>query len=176
VPRRLAFVALALGACVVSACGGSGSHGGQAAKAASQAKAACDVFASFPSASGSGPGAQVRYARASARAFHRSAALARTAAGADSRWAALAAAAQREASAFDVIVKAATSGITLAQQEQVVKAVSVTKTARVLFIAQCAKADPAKFAHLTTSSPAPTLTGPTRQAMALRAATLSTRP
>jgi hypothetical protein len=118
----------------------------------------------------------VRYAQASARSFHKSAALAKVAAGEDSRWAALAAAAQREATAFDLIVKASTTGISLAQQAQVLRAVSITKSARAVFLAQCAKADPAKFAHLPTSSPQPTATGPTRQAMGPRVATLSTRP
>jgi hypothetical protein len=143
-------------AAAVGCSGGSTGAGDDAAAAAKQAKAACDLFVNFKPPKGSGANSQIDYAKATYGAFLKAADLAGQAAAQDPRWKALESAAAREAAGFEIIVKGA-EGTTQLDMSRVNNAVAETKAARPLFIAECAKADPATFGT-ATQSPSATAT------------------
>lgn len=153
--RMSALLLLPLGLSAAVGCS-SGSDGAAAddVAAAAHAKAACDVFVNFKPPPGSGADSQIDYAKATYGAFLKAADLASQAAAVDPRWKALESAAEREAAGFEIIVKGA-EGSTQLDTARVNNAVTETKAARPLFIAECTKADPK---HFTTASPSPSPT------------------
>lgn len=162
-PQRLALrVRLLVPVClvgVVAACGG----GGDSTDAAAKAKAACEVFHGFHPPTATSRKAQINYTKASYVAFLQSAELARKAADEDSRWTALETAAQREAAAFEVIVKATDPKSSAdVSSESVTRAVDESNAARPKFAAECDKADPGGLSGGTstrTPAPGPVATG-----------------
>ena len=72
----------------------------------------------------------------------------------DRRWSALESAARREATAFGIIAQATRSGISsTAAEHNYLVAMNVGKVVRPLFLAQCLKADPARFQPVPSASP-----------------------
>lgn len=156
--RTLLVVPLSLA--VVAACGGGS---GDTKDAAATAKAACQVFAGFHPPSGTSKTAQINYTKKSYVGFLKAADLARKAAAEDSRWTALESAAQREAAAFEVIVKASDPKSSVdVSSANVKRAVDQSNAARPAFIAQCDKADPGGLdqgSATQTPEPGPIATG-----------------
>ncbi|HWC33663.1 MAG TPA: hypothetical protein VG650_02435 [Mycobacteriales bacterium] len=157
-PIRLPASAVVATACllVLAGCGGK-SAAEKAREAAVQAKAACDVFVNLHPPTGTDATSQIDYAKATYGAFLEAADHAGKAADLDARWKQLQSAADREAAAFQVIVRAA-QGSTQLDALPVNRAVRATKTARPLFIGQCATADPTHFSPVSPSpsaSPSP---------------------
>jgi hypothetical protein len=151
--RRLTPFVVALCLPIAAGCGGGRSSAAKVRDAAVQAKAACEVFVNFHPPSGTGPKAQKVYATATYGAFLAAARLARLAAEGDPRWRQLQSATTREATAFQVIAKG-TTGSGQVDRATLRRAVAETAAARPIFVAQCAKADPAKFsASSGTTSP-----------------------
>lgn len=138
--RSRALLVVPLSLLVAAGCS---SGGGNTKDAAAKAKAACQVFAGFHPPTGSSQTAQINYTKESYVGFLKAADLSRKAAAEDSRWSALQTAAQREAAAFEVIVKASdpkASGDVSAAS--VKRAVDQSNAARPAFVAECDKADP----------------------------------
>lgn len=154
--RKLASVVV-LG-CVPGfvACGGGKSPAEKAQEALVQARAACAVFDNFKSPTGDSSSAQIAFAKASGAAFKTANDHAKRAAALDPTWARLASSSKAEADAFAVIVSASTVGVTTAAaQANVLKAVDISRSARLVFIAQCAKVDPKRFTTPPSSSASP---------------------
>lgn len=129
---------------LATACSGGSSAASK--DAAIEAKEACQVFAGFQAPTESGRTAQIDYAKASYVRFLKSADLASRAAQEDPRWKPLQSAAQREAAAFEVIVKAADPHASAdVSSTSVKRAVADSTAARPVFVAQCEKADPSYF-------------------------------
>jgi hypothetical protein len=133
------------------ACGGK-SEAEKATEAAAHAKAACGVFTNFHPPQGDDLQAQIDATKATYGAFLEAADLARQAAELDPQWKALQTSAEQEAAGFEVLAKAA-GGATQLDQAAIGGAVTSTQKARVVFLAQCAKADPKHFSSPTPSAP-----------------------
>lgn len=144
-----ALLLVSVGMPVLVACSGSSSPSQQTVsdptQAAANARAACDAVITLPKASGTSPAAQLQATKDADTAFNKAADLSLTASREDSRWTVLANAAANEAAAFDVILKASTTGVT--NEAEVNRAAALTRQVRPAFIAQCQKAES------TTASP-----------------------
>jgi hypothetical protein len=157
--RNSASVAVLALLSVVVGCGGGKSDAEKSADAALQAKAACDVFVNFHPPAGTDNQSRIDATKATYGAFLKSADLAGRAADLDPRWKTLQGAADHEAAGFEVLAKA-TEGTSQVDRTAIAQAVSTTKDARPVFLAECAKADPKRFA---TPTPSPSSTATKHQ-------------
>jgi hypothetical protein len=128
---------------VAVACGGK-SAAEKAREAAAQSKAACDIFVGFHPPEGDDLTTRINATKASYGAFLKSADLAGKAAALDPKWKPLQAAAEREAAGFEVLAKAS-DGTVQVDRKGIGDAVKTTNQARVVFLTECAKADPEHF-------------------------------
>lgn len=160
-PRKTAAALVLFCLPMAAGCGGK-SAAEKATEAAALAKAGCDVFVGFKTPTATDLSSQIDATKATLGAFVKAADQAGKAADLDPKWKALESAAVRSAAAYEVFAKAA-EGQTQVDRGGITNAVTEAKTARPLFINECAKADPKHFTASPVPSATPTPTGPTKK-------------
>ena len=147
----MAGLSMAAGCGAGSKGAGAGKPAGTPAQAAAQAKAACHAVTDLKPG-GKTVDAQAQHAKDVAAGFATAARLAKQAAATDSRWAVLAASAEKEAKAFAVIAAAAGGAASLDQQA-VLDAAAQTRAQQPIFITQCQRAEGVAPAVSSTATP-----------------------